>query len=197
MTSKNPWHIICNLLVCICGIPHNFQFKCIRSWCFFSLKDKATEKEGRKNNYVSPFHCFDGYFCLQQRHSSDGRVFWWRDLPLHLAACFQDLLSPHCGDSDIFALLKLQILRGSLYWHCCKRAKEVNAPREGEATSCWPSNVKTSSPPSILFFLPPSIPQRKKAKAIKSAQMVKHLLGHFTVAKSVLSLAEQRYKDIF
>lgn len=53
---------------------------------------------------------------------------------------------------------------------------------------------KTSSPSihpcslaSSLFFVSPSTPLRKKVQAIKSAQMVKHLLGAFQCGKERLN----------
>lgn len=116
-------------------------FKCASCLCFLTKEHPCKPvslflglfyMKGLVYNHT-PLKTLSNMVCL--RHLRQ------RDLPSHLPACFQDLLSPHCGDSDIFALLKLQMLRGSLYWRCCKRAKEVNAPREGEATSCWPSNV--------------------------------------------------------
>lgn len=70
-------------------------------------------------------------------------------------------------------------------------------PGREKQPAVGPLMFKTSSPPSILFFLPPSILQRKRAQAIKSTQIVKHLLGQFTAAKSILSPPEQQYEDIF
>lgn len=50
-----------------------------------------------------------------------------------------------------------------------------------------PPSIHPCSAPSILFFFPPSTPQRKKAQAIKSAQMVKHLLGAFQCGQERLN----------
>lgn len=87
--------------------------------------------------------------------------------------------------TEIFSnLLELQMLRGSLWRRCCRRAKEVNASREREATSCWPSNVY--KPPPLHLSHSSSLPLRKKAPAIKSTRVAKHLLRNVTAAESVL-----------
>lgn len=114
-----------------------------------------------------------------------------------ISACFQDLLSPHRGDSDISVLLKLQMLRGSLYWHCCKRATEVNALREGDATSCWPSNVWNLLP-SIHPILSPSLhPSKEEIPGNKKRSNGETSAGSiFRAAKSILSPPEQQYEDI-
>lgn len=61
-------------------------------------------------------------------------------------------------------LLKLQMLRGSLWRRCCKRAKEVNAPREREAASCWPSNVY--KPPPLHLSHSSSLPPPSKKESL-------------------------------
>lgn len=67
-----------------------------------------------------------------------------------------------------------------------KRPKRLMHPGREKQTAVGLLLFKTTSPPSIhplslpcYPILPPATPQRKKVQAIKSAQMLKHLLGAF------------------
>lgn len=102
---------------------------------------------------------------------------------------------PRNGDSDIFTPLKLQMLRGSFYWHCCKRANEVNAPREGEATSCWPSNVL--KPPPLHLAFSSSHPSKKESPGDKERSNSETSARKYHWGQEYLSPPQPQYKDIF
>ncbi|KAJ4928727.1 hypothetical protein JOQ06_004353, partial [Pogonophryne albipinna] len=71
----------------------------------------------------------------------------------------KDLLSPHRGDSDISVLLKLQMLRGSLYWHCCKRATEVLVQETIELLQSWQPELHEERGKGVAFVIGPPFPE--------------------------------------
>lgn len=109
---------------------------------------------------------------------------WRHDLVSHLPGCSQDLLSPCHGSTDIFLpYLSSRCWEASCSSVAARAPKRLMHSGREKQPAVGLLMLKTSFLPFIRLcfplFPPLASPQRKKAKAIKSAQLAKHLLGVF------------------